>query len=86
LFITGILIWHARKVPYAVLPGFLIGFAVGLALNLAIRPEDKIGTGLWIATIGCPINAMFKGFPKSGLLALLGGIASTTAMAFLRAP
>ncbi len=86
LFITGLLVWHARKVRYAVLPGLAIGFMVGLALNLAIDPKDKIATGVWIATIGCPINAMFKGFPTSGLIALLGGIASMIAIAFLMRP
>ena len=77
LFVTGLLIWHARKVSYAVLPGLAIGFAVGLALNLAIDPIDKLGTGVWIATIGCPINAICKGFATSGLVALIVGIAST---------
>jgi hypothetical protein len=81
LFITGLLVWHARKFPYAVLPGLAIGFAIGLALNLAVDPKDKIATGVWIATIGCPLNAMFNGFPKSGFLALLGGIASSIATA-----
>ncbi len=82
LFFTGVLIWHARKVRYAVLPGLAIGFMVGIALNLAVDPKDKIATGVWIATIGCPINAICKGFQKSGLIALLGGIASVIAMAF----
>ena len=77
MFVTGLLIWHARKVPYAVLPGVAIGFAVGIVLNLAVKPIDKLGTGVWAATIGCPVNAICKGFVKSGLLALIVGIAST---------
>jgi hypothetical protein len=32
---AGLLIWHARKVPYAVFPGLAVGFAAGIILNLA---------------------------------------------------
>ena len=81
MFVTGLLIWYAREVPYAVLPGLAIGFAVGTVLALSRDPIVKLGCGVWIATIGCPINAICKGFAKSGLVALLVGIASTILLA-----
>ena len=81
ILVTGILIWHARKVAYAVLPGLVLGFAIGIVLSGAANPIDKLGTGLWAATLGCPINAICKGFVRSGLVALIASIVSTLVMA-----
>ncbi len=84
MFVSGILIWRTRKVRYAALPGLAIGFAVGELLTLSADPLDRVFGGICLATIiGCPINAWLKGFPRSGCLAIVLGIASMFITAWL---
>jgi hypothetical protein len=77
MYLCGFLIWRTRKVRYAALPGLTIGFVVGVALTLSRDPIVRIWGGIWIGTtIGCPINAWLKGFPRWGCLTLVLGIGS----------
>jgi hypothetical protein len=77
MFISGILIWRTRRVHYAVFPGLSIGFLIGSALTQSNDPLSKIEGGVFVACVfGCPLNAWFKGFPKSGCLAIVLGIVS----------
>jgi hypothetical protein len=73
--IVGLLLWRTRRVPRAALPGFAIGFAVGaVLLNLSTDAAGLVFTGALCGAVGAGINAAWKGFPGSGLAALVAAI------------
>jgi hypothetical protein len=72
LAICGVLFWHTRHDPNATLPGFIIGFVIGVITSAGTA---AIGCGFFAGTVGVPMNAICRGFWRSGATALVAMVA-----------
>ncbi len=75
VLISAALMCHTRRVPYATVPGFTIGFVLGMEMSFGTSPAAIGLCGLCIAVFAVPLNAICRGFWRSGAAALLALVA-----------